>query len=105
MPEQKLDHVLLFLDECTLGGLDESEGVAAADLYGMYMIWCENAGRAPASVQHFYAAVRDSGVPEVTRRSGRAYEGVQPTGPIPLQYIMETDKVPGPNTNPFPFIR
>ena len=105
MPEQKLDHVLLFLDECTLAGLDETESVAAADLYGMYMIWCESAGREPASVQHFYGAVRDSGVPEVIRRSERVYEGVQPTGPIPIQYIMETDKAPGPNTNPFPFSR
>ncbi len=103
MAEQNLDHILLFLDECTLGGLDESESVPAADLYGMYMIWCENAGREPASVQLFYGAVRDSGVPEVTRGSERVYEGVHPTGPIPIQYIMETDRVPGPNTNPFPF--
>ncbi|MDN3482463.1 primase-like DNA-binding domain-containing protein [Arthrobacter sp. APC 3897] len=103
MAEQNLDHIVLFLDECTLAGLDESASVPAADLYGMYMVWCENAGREPAPVHHFYGAVRGAGHPEVTRRSERVYEGVQPTGPIPIQYIMETDKAPGPNTNPFPF--
>lgn len=103
MTELNLDHVSLFLDECTLAGLDESETVPAADLYGMYIVWCENAGREPAAVQHFYGAVRESGLLESTRRSERVYEGVLPTGPIPIQYIMETDKTPGPNTNPFPF--
>ncbi|MBP3044341.1 hypothetical protein KKR91_06945 [Arthrobacter jiangjiafuii] len=103
MPEPSLEHVRLFLDECTLGGLDESEAVPAADLYGMYIVWCENAGREPASVNTFYGAVRDAGLPETVRRSERVYEGVLPTGPIPVQYILETDKPPGPNSNPFPF--
>ena len=103
MAEHNLDHVSRFLDECTLAGLDESETVPAADLYGMYIIWCENEGREPAAAQHFYAAVRDSGLLESTRRSERVYEGVFPTGQIPIQYIMETDKTPAPNTNPFPF--
>ena len=103
MHEQNLDHIALFLDECTLAGLDETETVPAADLYGMYIIWCENAGREPAPVRQFYGAARDAGLPEGRRRSERVYEGVIPTGPIPIQYIMETDKSPGPNTNPFPF--
>lgn len=103
MSEHNLGDVPLFLDECTLGGLDDTEAVPAADLYGMYIIWCENTGRDPASVRHFHGAVRDAGVPEVRRRSGRVYQGVQPTGPIPIQYILETDKAPGPNSNPFPF--
>ncbi|MDK1361006.1 hypothetical protein QNO00_12100 [Arthrobacter sp. zg-Y1219] len=103
MSEPNLDHVGLFLAECTLRGLDDTEAVPAADLYGMYMIWCENAGRDPASVQHFYGAVRGAGVPEARRHSERVYEGVQPTGPIPIQYILETDKAPGPTSNPFPF--
>lgn len=103
MSERNVDHVSLFLEECTLGGLEETESVPAADLYGMYIIWCENGGRIPASAQHFHGAVREAGVPEARRSSERVYEGVQPTGPIPLQYILETDKAPGPNTNPFPF--
>ena len=103
MSEQSAENIRQFLDECTLSGLDESEAVAAADLYGMYMIWCENAGRDTASVQHFYAVVREAGVPEVMRRSERVYEGMLPTGPISIQYIMETNKAPGPNTSPFPF--
>ena len=103
MSESTLDHVNLFLEECTLGGLEETEAVLAADLYGMYIIWCENRRLVPASVQNFYGAVREAGVPEVMRRSERVYEGVQPTGPIPIQYILETDKAPGRNTNPFPF--
>ncbi|WP_342025149.1 primase-like DNA-binding domain-containing protein [Arthrobacter citreus] len=103
MSERNPDHVSLFLDECTLGGLEETEAVPAADLYGMYIIWCENGGLVPASVQNFYSAVREAGVPEARRHSERVYEGVQPTGPIPIQYILETDKTPGPNTNPFPF--
>lgn len=105
MSEHTLGPVSLFLDECTLGGLEEAEAVPAADLYGMYMIWCENAGLDPASVQSFYGAVREAGVPEARRRSERVYEGVQPTGPVPIQYILETDKAPGPNSNPFPFSR
>lgn len=103
MSERTVDPVSLFLAECTLGGLEETESVPAADLYGMYIIWCENGGRIPGSVQHFYGAVRDAGMPEARRSSERVYEGVLPTGPIPLQYILETDKAPGPNTNPFPF--
>jgi phage/plasmid-associated DNA primase len=50
MSERNPDHVSLFLDECTLGGLEETEAVPAADLYGMYIIWCENGGLVPASV-------------------------------------------------------
>lgn len=103
MPEHNADHINLFFNECTLAGLDETETVPAADLYGMYMVWCENAGREPASAQHFHDAARRAGLPESRRRAERVYEGVVPTGPIPIQYIMETDKAPGPNTNPFPF--
>lgn len=103
MSEQTPDPTSVFFDECTLAGLDDTETVPAADLYGMYIVWCENAGREPASAQHFHDAARKAGLPESRRRSERVYEGVLPTGPIPIQYIMETDKAPGPNTNPFPF--
>lgn len=103
MSEQTPDPISLFFDECTLAGFDDTETVPADDLYGMYIVWCENSGTEPASAHHFRSAARKAGLPESRRRSERVYEGVVPTGPIPVQYIMETDKAPGPNTNPFPF--
>ena len=96
-------HVRKFLGDCTITEPDGTGAVASSDLYGMYIIWCERSGVEPGSVQSFSAAVRENGIETGRRRRERVFEGVHPTGPIPIQYILETDKVPGPNPNPFPF--
>ncbi len=87
-----------FLAECTVGGLDDAEAVPAADLYGMYIIWCEQQGTEPQAMPAFSAAVREEGIEAERRRSEQVYTGLLPTGAIPIQYILETDKAPSPNS-------
>ena len=87
-----------FLAECTVGDLDDAEAVPAADLYGMYMIWSEQQGTEPLAAQIFAAAVREEGIEAERRRSEQVYTGLLPTGAIPIQYILETDKAPSPNS-------
>ncbi|MCQ2001162.1 hypothetical protein N2K95_06685 [Arthrobacter zhaoxinii] len=85
-----------FLAECTVGDLDD-EVTPVADLYGMYMIWSEQQGMEPQGMQVFSAAVQGEGIEAERRRSEQVYTGLLPTGAIPIQYILETDKAPGPN--------
>ncbi|MCC9174985.1 hypothetical protein [Arthrobacter sp. zg-Y179] len=87
-----------FLAECTVGDMDD-EATPVADLYGMYIIWSEQQGTEPLAVQAFSAAVRDEGIEAERRRSEQVYTGLLPTGAIPIQYILETDKAPGPNNS------
>jgi len=86
-----------FLQECTITGLDETEATPAADLYGMYIIWCEQAGVEPVSTTFFSRQVKESGIEPRRRNRENIYAGLLPTGPIPVQYILETDKPPSPN--------
>ncbi|KPN18883.1 primase-like DNA-binding domain-containing protein [Arthrobacter sp. Edens01] len=86
-----------FLRECTITGLDESEATPAADLYGMYIIWCEQAGLTPVSTTFFSRRAKESGIEPRRRNRENIYTGLLPTGPIPVQYILETDKPPSPN--------
>lgn len=86
-----------FLRECTITGLDETEATPAADLYGMYMIWCEQAEQEPVSSAVFSRQVQASGSQPRRRHHERVYPGILPTGPIPIQYILETDKLPSLN--------
>lgn len=87
-----------FLADCTVGGLDDTAATPVADLYGMYIIWCEQSGSLPASVQAFSAAARGQGLEPQRRHQEQVYPGLLPTGPIPIQYILETDKAPSPNS-------
>lgn len=86
-----------FLRECTITGLDESEATPAADLYGMYMIWCEQANVSPVSAAVFSRQMKESGAQPLRRHRENVYAGMLPTGPIPIQYILETDKAPSLN--------
>ena len=86
-----------FLNECTITGLDESEATPAADLYGMYIIWCEQAELTPSSMSEFSRQVKETGNQPCRRRHESIYPGMLPTGPIPIQYILETDKAPSLN--------
>lgn len=86
-----------FLQECTITGLSESEATPAADLYGMYIIWCEQAHLDPVSAAAFSRRLRDNGNSPCRRNHESIYPGLLPTGPIPVQYILETDKPPSPN--------
>ncbi|MCC3283784.1 hypothetical protein [Arthrobacter caoxuetaonis] len=91
------DRVEDFLRECTITGLDESDATPAADLYGMYIIWCEQAELEPVSTALFSRRVKASGIRPTRRRRENVYAGLLPTGPVPVQYILETDKPPSPN--------
>lgn len=51
-----------FLDECTVCDLDDSEVVPVADLYGMYIIWCEHADTTPMAVRAFSTLIRSEGI-------------------------------------------
>ncbi|MBD7993831.1 hypothetical protein H9639_00735 [Arthrobacter sp. Sa2CUA1] len=86
-----------FLRECTITGLDETEATPAVDLYGMYIIWCEQGELSPASMSEFSRQVKESGNELRRRRHENIYPGMLPTGPIPIQYILETDKAPSLN--------
>ncbi|MCC9205103.1 hypothetical protein [Arthrobacter sp. zg-Y769] len=97
MAQDILPEIHRFLAECTVGDLDD-EATPVADLYGMYMIWSERQGTQPLSMQVFSAAVRGEGIEAERRRSEQVYTGLLPTGAIPIQYILETDKAPGPNS-------
>ena len=98
MDEGTMLEVRRFLAECTIGDLDENESTPVADLYGMYIIWSEQQGQDPLAVQAFSAAVREEGIEAERRRSEQVYTGLLPTGAIPIQYILETDKAPSPNS-------
>lgn len=87
-----------FLADCTIRGLDDSDILPVADLYGMYIIWCEQHGADPLAGQLFSQAMRKEGLPAGISRKERVVKGVMATGPIPIQYILETDKAPGPNS-------
>ncbi|MCC3274416.1 MULTISPECIES: hypothetical protein [unclassified Arthrobacter] len=98
MNEASTPDVRRFLAECTVGDLDDDDATPVADLYGMYIIWSEQQGLAPLAVQAFSAAVREEGVEAERRHSEQVYTGLLPTGAIPIQYILETDKAPSPNS-------
>ena len=98
MEQGILDNVRRFLAECTVGGLDDTDSTPAADLYGMYIIWSEKNGTEPASVQLFSSAVRTEGLGAERRNHEQVYTNLLPTGSIPIQYILETDKAPSPNS-------
>lgn len=98
MEQETLDDVRRFLAECTVGGLDDTEAVPAADLYGMYIIWSEQNSSQPVAIQHFSAAVREQGFDAERRNHEQVYTNLLPTGAIPIQYILETDKAPSPNS-------
>lgn len=87
-----------FLAECTNSDLDGNETTPVADLYGMYIIWSEQQGTQPLTVQAFSAAMHEEGIEAERRRSEQVYTGLLPTGSIPIQYILETDKPPSPNS-------
>lgn len=97
MAQDILPDVHRFLTECTVGDLDD-EVTPVADLYGMYIVWSEQQGVEPVAMQAFSAAVQGEGIEEERRRSEQVYTGLLPTGSIPIQYILETDKAPGPNS-------
>lgn len=86
-----------FLRECTITGLSEDEATPTADLYGMYIIWCEQAGLDPVSSPAFSRRLKESGNQPLRRNHESIYPGLLPTGPIPVQYILETDKPPSLN--------
>lgn len=96
--EVKEDQVRQFLAEVTIRDLDDSEVLPVADLYGMYIIWCEQAGTDPLSVQIFSHVIREEGLESGLLRSEHVLKGVMATGTIPVQYILETDKPLGPNS-------
>ena len=98
MNEGSMPDVRRFLAECTVGDLDDDDATPVADLYGMYIIWSEQQGMDPLAVQAFSAAVREEGIEAERRRSEQVYTGLLPTGSIPIQYILETDKAPSPNS-------
>lgn len=98
MEQGIVDNVRRFLAECTVGGRDDTESTPAADLYGMYIIWSERNGTGPVSVQHFSSVVRLEGVEAERRNHEQVYTNLLPTGSIPIQYILETDKAPSPNS-------
>lgn len=96
--EANEDLVRKFLAEVTIRDLDDSEVLPVADLYGMYIIWCEQAGTDPLSVQIFSHVMREEGLEAGLLRSEHVVKGVMATGAIPIQYILETDKPLSPNS-------
>ncbi|WP_312178732.1 hypothetical protein [Arthrobacter sp.] len=86
-----------FLRECTISGLDETEATPAADLYGMYIIWSEQAELDPVSVTVFSRLLKETGNYPRRQHHENVYPGMLATGPISIQYILETDKPPSPN--------
>ena len=97
-PADSPDDIARFLADCTVDGMDDTAATPAADLYGMYIIWCEQSGLVPASMRIFSATARQQGLEPQRRHQEQVYPGVLPTGPIPIQYILETDKPPSPNS-------
>ncbi|UYB35940.1 winged helix-turn-helix domain-containing protein [Arthrobacter koreensis] len=87
-----------FLAECTVRDLDDSDVLPVADLYGMYSIWCERSGGTAVAASVFSRLVRADGIGSGIRRQESVFTGVAATGPIPIQYILETDKGPGRNS-------
>lgn len=87
-----------FFAECTVRDLDDSEVLPVADLYGMYIIWCEQHSKDPQSVQVFSQVMREEGLDAGVQQREKVVKGVMATGAIPLQYILETDKAPSPNS-------
>lgn len=87
-----------FLTECTVTGLEASDVVPVADLYGMYLIWCERTSAKALPVQVFSQRIRADGIEAAIRRGERVLQGMMATGPIPVQYILETDKGLSPNS-------
>ncbi len=92
------EQVAEFLAECIVRNLDDTDMLPVADLYGMYVIWCEQRGIEPHVVQVFSQAVRLQGLEPGMSRNERVLKGVAATGPIPIQYILETDKGPSLNS-------
>lgn len=92
------EEVHRFLTECTMSALDDSDVLPVADLYGMYIIWCEQIGVKHLPVQTFSTLMRAEGIDSGIRRRQKVFKGVIATGAIPIQYILETDKTPGPNS-------
>lgn len=91
-------HVRRFLEECIVRDLDDSDVLPAADVYGMYIIWCEHAEATPLTARSFSTLMRAEGIDSGISRREKVFKGVLATGPIPIQYILETDKSPGPNS-------
>lgn len=87
-----------FLAECTVSALDDTDVLPVADLYGMYIIWCEQTQTQCLAVQTFSALMRAEGIISGIRHRQKVFTGVIATGPIPIQYILETDKGPGPHS-------
>ena len=87
-----------FLVDCTVRDLDDSSMLPVADLYGMYIIWCEQTETNPIGVQAFSTLVRAEGITSGISRREKVFKGVIATGTIPIQYILETDRGPGPNS-------
>ena len=97
-PRDTGEQVRRFLSECTIRDPEDGTVLPVADLYGMYIIWCEETEAEHLSVQAFSALVRAEGIDSGVRHRERVFKGVLATGPIPIQYILETDKGPGPNS-------
>lgn len=87
-----------FLAECTVRDLDDSDVLPVADLYGMYSIWCERSGGTAVAAPTFSRLVWADGIGSGIRRRESVFTGVIATGPVPIQYILETDKGLGPNS-------
>ena len=92
------NQVRQFLTECTVRDLDDSAVLPVADLYGMYMIWCEQNRISPLAIQFFSQQMRDEGIEDGVQRKEKIVKGLIATGAIPIQYILETDKAPSPNS-------
>ena len=88
-----------FLTECTVRDLDDTDILPVTDLYGMYIIWCEQTRTRCLTIQTFSALMRAEGIDSGIRRRQKVFTGIIATGPIPIQYILETDKAPGPNSS------
>lgn len=87
-------HVRQFLDDCITRNLDDSDVLPVADLYGMYIIWCEQAATTPLTIQALSSLLTVEGLEAGTVRRERVFKGVLATGPIPIRYILETDRSP-----------
>lgn len=82
-------HVDDFLSDCSVR-TDDGSTVAAQQLTGVYLTWCESHPAAPLSQAKLSAALHVRGYATVSEGHNRSYVGLAMRGPVVTEYILGT---------------
>lgn len=86
------EHLQAFFFHCVRDDDDPGVGMNPDDLYGLYLTWCSQDGLDAWSSQRFTSALDEGEVLKGRTGCHSVYPGLMMTGPIAIQFIIETQR-------------